>query len=31
METLMYQLKEQIRKLPKGVAAALSEELLDKL
>lgn len=27
----MYQLKEQIRKLPKGVAAALSEELLDKL
>lgn len=27
METLMYQLKEQIRKLPKGVAAALSEEL----
>lgn len=31
METLLHQLKEQIAKLPKGVAAALSEELLDKL
>lgn len=31
METLMYQLKEQIRKLPEGVATTLSEELLDKL
>ena len=27
----MYQLKEQIRKLPEGVATTLSEELLDKL
>lgn len=31
METLISQLKEQIKKLPKGVASTLTDDILDKL
>lgn len=31
METLISQLKEQIKKLPKGVASKLTDDILDKL
>lgn len=31
METLLSQLKEQIKKLPKGVASKLTDDILDKL